>query len=333
MAQRAKLGFGMRVVGVKRDPSAVDSDTRALVDDVIGIEALPALLPRSDYVVWCCESATFLPPLLSLFPSVCSYSFAVVSLFSLFPFHPVKGKEKGMWILNPYANGEMCIASIPQSDLRAQAESRKNTRARWTNEGRAGVRGAEMGRGRREDRRGGEDVAGGGARVQMPTLCTQRGVFSVRTASQEVGFLRLILHVVVLQVSILPGTPGTRHFWDRERIAMLPKHGVFINIGRGTAVDEDALADALEVLSYPFLYRFSLPLVTPFSSFPFFPLSLPSHLFIFSSPCRPLLVFSALPVFPSSRSTSLSFPLNVRGAHLIVTFLREHLRMLPYTRY
>ncbi|KAK1759821.1 D-isomer specific 2-hydroxyacid dehydrogenase [Echria macrotheca] len=47
-------------------------------------------------------------------------------------------------------------------------------------------------------------------------------------------------------VMILPGDPSTRHALSRERIAMLPKHAWVVNVGRGTSVDEEALADALE---------------------------------------------------------------------------------------
>lgn len=47
-------------------------------------------------------------------------------------------------------------------------------------------------------------------------------------------------------VMILPGSDSTRHALNKERIASLPKHAWVINVGRGTCVDEDALADALE---------------------------------------------------------------------------------------
>src|SRR3569833_253340 len=47
-------------------------------------------------------------------------------------------------------------------------------------------------------------------------------------------------------VMILPGSESTRHVLNRERLALLPKHAWVVNVGRGTSIDEDALADALE---------------------------------------------------------------------------------------
>lgn len=47
-------------------------------------------------------------------------------------------------------------------------------------------------------------------------------------------------------VMILPGSDSTLNALNRERLALLPKHAWVVNVGRGTAIDEDALADALE---------------------------------------------------------------------------------------
>ncbi|KAI5458994.1 hypothetical protein BGZ63DRAFT_390095 [Mariannaea sp. PMI_226] len=47
-------------------------------------------------------------------------------------------------------------------------------------------------------------------------------------------------------VMILPGSDSTRHALNAERLKLLPKHAWVINVGRGTAIDEAALADALE---------------------------------------------------------------------------------------
>jgi len=47
-------------------------------------------------------------------------------------------------------------------------------------------------------------------------------------------------------VMILPGDPSTKHALNAERMKLLPKHAWVVNVGRGTSVDEDALADALE---------------------------------------------------------------------------------------
>jgi phosphoglycerate dehydrogenase-like enzyme len=46
-------------------------------------------------------------------------------------------------------------------------------------------------------------------------------------------------------VSILPNTMDTRKIVDADLLNALPSHAVFINVGRGSAVDESALIDAL----------------------------------------------------------------------------------------
>lgn len=47
-------------------------------------------------------------------------------------------------------------------------------------------------------------------------------------------------------VLCLPNTPATRNIMSRERIAKMKQDSILINIGRGSAVDADALCDALE---------------------------------------------------------------------------------------
>jgi phosphoglycerate dehydrogenase-like enzyme len=47
-------------------------------------------------------------------------------------------------------------------------------------------------------------------------------------------------------VSVLPNTAETRHIIDAQVLNVLPKHAIFINVGRGSAVDEAALVKALE---------------------------------------------------------------------------------------
>jgi phosphoglycerate dehydrogenase-like enzyme len=49
-----------------------------------------------------------------------------------------------------------------------------------------------------------------------------------------------------LLVMSLPDTPETRDILSRERIALLPDGAFVVNVGRGSAVDEDAIADSLE---------------------------------------------------------------------------------------
>lgn len=43
----------------------------------------------------------------------------------------------------------------------------------------------------------------------------------------------------------LPATPETDNILNAKRIALLPPHAVVINVGRGNAIDEEALCDAL----------------------------------------------------------------------------------------
>lgn len=42
-----------------------------------------------------------------------------------------------------------------------------------------------------------------------------------------------------------PDTPETRRVFDRERLGHMPGSALFVNVGRGSVVDEDALADQL----------------------------------------------------------------------------------------
>ena len=47
-------------------------------------------------------------------------------------------------------------------------------------------------------------------------------------------------------VMILPGSDSTKHALNAERLKQLPNHAWIVNVGRGTSIDEDALADALD---------------------------------------------------------------------------------------
>jgi phosphoglycerate dehydrogenase-like enzyme len=54
-----------------------------------------------------------------------------------------------------------------------------------------------------------------------------------------------ILPLTDLLVMALPSTPETRGILTRERIGLLPKDAYVVNVGRGSAIDQEALAEAL----------------------------------------------------------------------------------------
>jgi len=77
-----------------------------------------------------------------------------------------------------------------------------------------------------------------------------RGV--ARTAGRRDGFdvvaeedLNAELARTDVLIMILPATPQTERALDADRLAALPPHAFVVNVGRGSTVDEDALADAL----------------------------------------------------------------------------------------
>lgn len=54
-----------------------------------------------------------------------------------------------------------------------------------------------------------------------------------------------VLPKTEILVMALPNTEQTKHVLNRERLALLPKEALVINVGRGTAIDQDALREAL----------------------------------------------------------------------------------------
>ncbi len=62
----------------------------------------------------------------------------------------------------------------------------------------------------------------------------------------KTGELDSVLPETDLLVMSLPATAETENILSRERIEMLPEGAYVVNVGRGTAIDEDALADALD---------------------------------------------------------------------------------------
>ena len=62
----------------------------------------------------------------------------------------------------------------------------------------------------------------------------------------SVSQLDSILPETDLLAMSLPATPETKGIISRERMALLPQGAYIVNVGRGSAIDEDALADNLE---------------------------------------------------------------------------------------
>jgi phosphoglycerate dehydrogenase-like enzyme len=71
------------------------------------------------------------------------------------------------------------------------------------------------------------------------------GSGSSRSASGDGADLRRFAADLDYLVSVMPNTAATRHLVDADLIAALPTRAVFINPGRGSVVDEAALARAL----------------------------------------------------------------------------------------
>lgn len=61
-----------------------------------------------------------------------------------------------------------------------------------------------------------------------------------------VSQLDTVLPETDLLAMSLPATAETRGILSRERLALMPEGSYIVNVGRGSAIDEDALADALE---------------------------------------------------------------------------------------
>lgn len=70
----------------------------------------------------------------------------------------------------------------------------------------------------------------------------ERGGFPV-VATEQVDELLPQTDVLVL---VLPKSPETTNVVNAERLALLPDYAWVVNVGRGVAIDEDALVDALE---------------------------------------------------------------------------------------
>ena len=62
----------------------------------------------------------------------------------------------------------------------------------------------------------------------------------------KIDSLDEILPETDLLVMSLPSTAETIDMLNRSRIELLPEGAFVVNVGRGTAIDEEAIADALE---------------------------------------------------------------------------------------
>ena len=70
----------------------------------------------------------------------------------------------------------------------------------------------------------------------------EAGIFD---ETSPISQLDRLLSDTELLVMALPNTPETVNILNRERIARLPKEAIVINVGRGNALDQAALAEAL----------------------------------------------------------------------------------------
>ena len=81
-----------------------------------------------------------------------------------------------------------------------------------------------------------------GARVTgVARSAGERGGFPVVAESDIEG----VLEGTDVLIMVLPSTDETRHALDAARIAALPAHAYVVNVGRGSTLDEAALAAAL----------------------------------------------------------------------------------------
>lgn len=79
------------------------------------------------------------------------------------------------------------------------------------------------------------------AELLVPFGCEITALNSSATTAD----LDALLPTADILVATVPDTPATRGLLSAERLALLPRHAVLANLGRGSLIDEDALADAL----------------------------------------------------------------------------------------
>ncbi|WP_152658084.1 D-2-hydroxyacid dehydrogenase [Oceanobacillus sp. CFH 90083] len=90
----------------------------------------------------------------------------------------------------------------------------------------------------------GREIAKIAKAFQMRTIGVSRSGRQVEYFDTNITFKEMdtYLHEADFVVSILPSTPETKGFFQYKHFELMPKHAVFVNIGRGDAVSgEDVL--------------------------------------------------------------------------------------------
>ena len=84
-----------------------------------------------------------------------------------------------------------------------------------------------------------------GAKTVVGVSRSGRHVDDAYDAMYTTTQLDQVLPETEILAMALPGTAETEGILSRSRIALLPKEAVVVNVGRGTAIDQDALMEAL----------------------------------------------------------------------------------------
>lgn len=84
-----------------------------------------------------------------------------------------------------------------------------------------------------------------GAKTVTGVSRSGRHVDDAYDAMYTTAQLDQVLPETEILAMALPGTAETEGILSRSRIALLPKEAVVVNVGRGTAIDQDALMEAL----------------------------------------------------------------------------------------
>ena len=84
-----------------------------------------------------------------------------------------------------------------------------------------------------------------GAKAVRGVRRTQKAGDPAYDAMYTFAELDSVLPKTEILVMALPDTPETHHILSRERIALLPEGAYVVNVGRGSAIDQEALMEAL----------------------------------------------------------------------------------------